>query len=214
VSSEPPQPEGGAREADLTPLVGANVRRLRVKRGLSLERMAKVSGVSRAMLGQIELGQSTPTINVLWKVAVALGVPFSTLLANPETPTTAILSANSARRLTSADGAFSSRALFPFTYGRVTEFYELRMAPGGVERAEAHPPGTTENLVVASGSIEISVGGDVHRLATNDAIFFQADLPHEYANRGKTETVLYLVMRYTDQIDGNRSGSGKNPLNR
>ena len=45
--------------ADLTPIVGANLRRLRVKRGLSLERMAKASGVSRAMLGQIELAHRT-----------------------------------------------------------------------------------------------------------------------------------------------------------
>ena len=57
---------------DLAPVVGANLRRMRVKRGLSLERLARASGVSRAMLGQIELGQSAPTINVLWKIASAL----------------------------------------------------------------------------------------------------------------------------------------------
>ncbi len=51
---------------DLAPVVGANLRRLRVKRALSLEKLSKLSGVSRAMLGQIELGQSAPTINVLW----------------------------------------------------------------------------------------------------------------------------------------------------
>ena len=43
--------------SDLTPVVGTNLRRLRMKRGLSLERLARASGVSRAMLGQIELGQ-------------------------------------------------------------------------------------------------------------------------------------------------------------
>ena len=49
---------------DLAPVVGANLRRLRTKRGLSLEKLSQLSGVSRAMLGQIELGQSAPTINV------------------------------------------------------------------------------------------------------------------------------------------------------
>src|SRR6266540_2630709 len=67
--------------ADLTPVVGSNLRRLRTQHGLSLERLAKASGVSRAMLGQIELGQSTPTINVLWKISSALGVPFSALIS-------------------------------------------------------------------------------------------------------------------------------------
>src|SRR5579871_1235604 len=68
--------------ADLAPVVGRNLRKLRTQRGLSLERLAKGSGVSRAMLGQIELGQSAPTINVLWKIARALGIPFSALITN------------------------------------------------------------------------------------------------------------------------------------
>src|SRR5437763_16688885 len=66
---------------DLAPIVGKNLRRLRVQRGLSLERLAKASGVSRAMLGQVEPGQSAPTINVLWKISRSLAVPFSALLS-------------------------------------------------------------------------------------------------------------------------------------
>src|SRR5882672_10095488 len=82
----------GGTVADLTPIVGANLRRLRVKRGLSLERLAKQSGVSRAMLGQVELGQSTPTINVLWKISLALDVPFSALLGKAsQGPTVSVL---------------------------------------------------------------------------------------------------------------------------
>jgi transcriptional regulator with XRE-family HTH domain len=196
-ASTPPR-----NDADLTPIVAANLRRLRVKRGLSLERLAKASGVSRAMLGQIELSQSTPTINVLWKVAIALGVPFSTLLANPAVPSTTVLRAGDGRVLRSSNGAMSSRALFPFTLGRVTEFYELRVLPGGVERAQAHPAGTTENLVVASGQIRITVGGERHLLQAGDAIFFEADGEHEYANPAAVEAVLYLVMRYAESLKG------------
>ena len=67
---------------DLTPVLGANLRRLRSRRSLSLEKLAKLSGVSRAMLGQIELGQSAPTVNVLWKISTALEVPFSALITS------------------------------------------------------------------------------------------------------------------------------------
>src|SRR3954470_20266277 len=98
-------PQATDSVADLTPIVGANLRRLRVKRGLSLERMAKASGVSRAMLGQIELGHSTPTINVVWKIARSLAVPFSALISHRSRPRTAVLEAKSARVLRSADGA-------------------------------------------------------------------------------------------------------------
>jgi transcriptional regulator with XRE-family HTH domain len=176
--------------------VADNLRRLRLSRGLSLERLARASGVSRAMLGQIELDQSTPTIGLLWKIARALGVPFSALIAAPSSPPVQVLRAAQAKILRSADARFSSRALFPFDEDRDVEFYELRLSPRAVEHADAHAPGTTENLVVARGAIEIAVGGERHRLAAGDAIQFGAETAHEYRNRGDSEAVMYLVMTY------------------
>lgn len=183
-------------EHDLTPVVGANLKRLRVKRGLSLERLARASGVSRAMLGQIELGHSTPTINIVWKIARALAVPFSALISHRTRPRTAVLEARSAKVLSSADGSFVSRALFPFDEPRNVEFYELRLAARGIERAEAHPPGTTENLIVAAGVLQLRVDTDQFMLRAGDAVYFEADVPHEYQNPGSSEALMYLVMSY------------------
>src|SRR5512137_551680 len=148
-----PLPEAGS--GDLTPIVGSNLRRLRVRRGLSLERLAHLSGVSRAMLSQVELGRSTPTINVVWRIARALDVPFSALIAAKEARGHTVLRRQEAKVLSSHDGAFTSRALFPFDEPRRVEFYELRLDAGAVERAEAHAPGTVENLVVSRGRVEI-----------------------------------------------------------
>ncbi|HYP90933.1 MAG TPA: XRE family transcriptional regulator [Polyangiaceae bacterium] len=186
--------------SDLTPIVGANLRRLRVKRGLSLERLARASGVSRAMLGQIELGQSTPTINLLWKISRALEVPFSTLVTDAGAREATVLRRKNAKLLTSADGAFTSRALSPLSGPRGSEFYELRLAPQGIERAEAHAPGTTENLVVASGSVLIHVGKSRHELGAGDAISFDADVSHVYENPGTGEALMYLVMTYAERL--------------
>ncbi|HEY2735082.1 MAG TPA: helix-turn-helix domain-containing protein, partial [Polyangiales bacterium] len=164
---------------DLVPILGANLRRLRVRRGLSLERLAKLSGVSRAMLSQVELAYSAPTINVIWRIAHALEVPFSALLAIADAPPPRVLRASNAKVLTSHDGSFSSRALFPPNASRRSEFYELRMKPGGVERAAPHATGTTENLVLVSGHVAIAVGGsEPELLDAGDSIFFQADVPH------------------------------------
>jgi transcriptional regulator with XRE-family HTH domain len=185
---------------DLTPVVGANLRRLRGQRRLSLERLSQLSGVSRAMLGQIELGQSAPTINLLWKISSALGVPFSALIMARGSAGPHVLRAEQAKLLTSHDGSFSSRALFPFDEPRRIEFYELRLAPGGVERADAHNPGTTENLVVGSGSVEIEMSGRKEVLGASDAIVFEADVPHVYRNRANGETIMYLVMTYADTV--------------
>jgi transcriptional regulator with XRE-family HTH domain len=205
VPSPDPRPLPESREAapvgrDLTPVVGGNLRRLRGQRSLSLERLSQVSGVSRAMLGQIELGQSAPTINVLWKISSALGVPFSALITARGTPGPHVLRSENAKLLTSHDGSFSSRALFPFDEPRRVEFYEVRLAARRVERAEAHPPGTTENLVVAAGSVTVEFGDEREALGPGDAIIFPADVPHAYANAGAETAVMYLVMTYAETV--------------
>ncbi len=189
-----------AAGSDLTPVVGANLRRLRSQRGLSLEKLSKASGVSRAMLGQIELGQSAPTINVLWKISSALGVPFSGLISARQEGGLQVMRADAAKLLTSHDGAFSSRALFPFDSPRRVEFYQLTLRPGAVEKADAHNPGTVENLVVAQGAVEIEAGGKREVLGTGDAIVFEADVPHVYRSKASGETVMFLVMTYADTV--------------
>ncbi|MDC0745165.1 helix-turn-helix domain-containing protein [Polyangium mundeleinium] len=190
----------GEAAADIAPVVSGNLKRLRTERGLSLEKLARASGVSRAMLGQIELGQSTPTISVLWKIARALDVPFSALI-NPESgPGAMVLPAARARVLRSVDGSFQSRALFPMDRPRSVEFYELRLAPHAEERADPHPPGTVENLVVNAGRCEMTIGAEKRMLGTGDAIVFEADVPHVYRNPDASDTIMYLVMTYAQRL--------------
>ena len=179
-----------------SPDVGSALRQLRSERGLSLDKLAYESRVSRAMLSQIELGRSTPTITVLWRIARALGVPFSALLGGPAPEDPLVFRAARAKLLKSADGSFSTRALFPLDRPHTAEFYELRLAPRGVELADSHAPGTTENIVVTSGVLEIRLGGMTIDLKAGDATYFQADVPHEYRNPTGHDTVAYLVMTY------------------
>lgn len=188
---------------ELSALVARNVHDRRTKRGYSLERLAQLSGVSRAMLGQIETGKSVPSINVLWKISNALQVPFATLIASPKTTGPVLLKKEDAKVLESKDGNFSSRALFPFDEERKVEFYELRIKPGHTESAEAHAPGTYENLYVAQGKIEIALENNPsQQLREGDAILFKADSSHEYKNTGRSEAVLYLVMTYAESVRG------------
>ena len=207
VDAAPPADEAWAYEVahaesstDLAPIVGRNLRRLRTQRGLSLERLAKASGVSRAMLGQIELGQSAPTINVIWKIARALGIPFSALISTTAQSGTRLMRSQQSKRLASHDGSFVSRALFPFDEPRRVEFYELHLAAGAVEEADAHPPGTLENLVVTQGTVEIDRGDERHVLGAGDAILFEADVAHVYRNTGAVDATMYLVMTYAETV--------------
>lgn len=201
-----PPPDAAAHVAgspELAAIVGQNLKRLRTRQGYSLERLAKAAGVSRAMLGQIETGKSVPTISVVWKIATALKVPFANLLAAQEAQGTVVLAKDRAKILSSSDGRFTTRALFPFDGERQVEFYELRLAPNHREDAEAHAPGTRENLVVVRGVVEVATGRDrLQLLSEGDAIYFQADVAHSYRNLGSTEALLYLVMTYIEPIRG------------
>lgn len=58
-------------------LVGFNIRRLRVERSISQERLAFDAGVDRSYLGSVERGEENPTVDVLDKLAKTLGVALS-----------------------------------------------------------------------------------------------------------------------------------------
>ncbi len=198
-SAPPPTVEELEVEApmpELDAIIGKNLRALRDARGLSLDAMAKLSGLSRTLLGQIELGTHTPGVNVVWRIARAFDVPFAQLLSAPRTTATTILRKANAKRLVSADERFSSRALFPFGDSEKVEFYELWLAAHARDDAEAHQPGTKENLVVTRGQLVLEIAGARHELNEGDAIVFGADVPHSYVNLTGSECVMHLVMTY------------------
>jgi transcriptional regulator with XRE-family HTH domain len=202
LDGEGDAPGGGDKALDELPVqLGHNLRRLRTRQGHSLERFAKLCGVSRAMLSQIETGKSAPTIGVVWKIANALDVPFAALLDGQKQRGTVVLRRDEAKILASSDGRFTSRALFPYDGSRKVEFYEMRLAAGHVEFADAHAPGTTENILLAAGALEIRPDGEQARLLSpGDAILFEADVPHSYRNPSSQEAVAYLVMSYTETV--------------
>ena len=181
--------------------VKENLKNIRHNRKLSLDKLAIRCGVSRAMLSQIEQGKSAPTISVLWKIATGLNVPFSDLIKDKVREGVQLLRYENTKVLFSNTKVFSTRALFPFTGHKKTEFYELILKPGGHEVAEPHPPGTTENIVVVSGKLRLRVGEEVQELSPKDAIYFNADVPHEYSNQTDEEALMYLVMTYTEETN-------------
>ncbi|HEY1088957.1 MAG TPA: rhodanese-like domain-containing protein [Archangium sp.] len=193
---EPPPELVDAHLPELDAVIGTNLRELRTRRGLSLDAAARMTGLSRTLLGQVELGTNTPSLGVVWRIARAFDVPFAALLASPGQTETAIMRKAGAKRLVSADGRFASRALFPFGEAGKVEFYELWLAAHGREDAEAHRPGTRENIVVTKGQLAIELKGVRHELAEGDAIVFGADVPHAYINPGNGECVMHLVMTY------------------
>ncbi len=196
----PPAEEGASPELDA--IVGKNVKELRAQRGYTLDVLAGLSGVGRQTLGQIELGRTVPSLGTLWKIAKAFEVPFATLLARPGGHETRIYRHGAAKRIVGSNGRFSTRALFTPDDKGTFEFYELWLAGHGREDAEAHAPGTRENLVVTAGRLVLELGKERYELAKGDAIEFTADKPHAYVNPASEECWINLVMTYSVALTG------------
>lgn len=195
--------EGIPKELDgdyITEVVKENLKVIRHTKNLSLDKLASKCGVSRAMLSQIEQGKSVPTIAVLWKIANGLNVPFSDLLKEKRSEGVYLLKFENSKMLYSSSKVFSSRALFPFIGNRKSEFYELVLKPGGIEVAEPHQTGTIENIIVVSGKLRLRVEDKVVELEPKDSVYFRADVPHEYSNPTDQETLMYMVMDYTEEV--------------
>lgn len=181
--------------ADLARRVAHRLKAERSARNMSLDELAKASGVSRAALSQIETLKSNPSIGVLWKIAVGLGLPFAELLDEQRTEG-AVLRRGETQVLKSPDGRFESRPLSPAGVTPFVEVYELRMSARARYAADAHAPGTREILVVLSGLLKVTVGESVFELEPGDSLAFVADQPHVYENPANNEARYHNIIVY------------------
>ncbi len=172
------------------------------RKGRSLEKLAEYAGLDQKKLGAVAKGDAVPTLNLLWKIANALGVPPGSLISAPRRQGVFVLRKANKNVISSSDGRVTSRALFPHDCKRLVEFYELTIASGHAASCDAHTPGTVESLIVVRGRIEVTAGREApQRLEEGDAMVFEADVPHVYRNLEASEALVYIVMSYINLID-------------
>ena len=181
--------------AELGQRVAENLRHKRKARGMSLDDLARASGVSRAALSQVETVKTNPTVGLLWKIAVGLGVPFADLIGEVKSGTS-VLRRGDAQVLRSLDGKLESRPLTPAGASALVELYELRLAARATHASEPHAPGTQEFVVVLSGALRLHLDEEVHDLMAGDSVSFLADRTHSYENPGSSEARYHNVILY------------------
>lgn len=170
---------------------------LRKTKKWSLDRTAKETGVSKAMLGQIERGESSPTIATLWKITGGFHTQISTFLnsAPVEIKDTVLRSAASLRQKPASDDLLVA-SLFPFEQNVGFEMLELTLLPGYERFSEPHESGVTEHVVVLSGEMELLVNNEWILLTPGSCVRFAADKPHGYRNRGSASAVFHNIIHY------------------
>lgn len=139
-------------------MVSENARRLREEKRLTLDEAARLTGVSRSMLAQIEKGDVNPTISMVWKIANGYKVSFTSLV-EPARERPVLLRGDDAPILEEDGGRYRNCPAFPFDGERGFETYRIVMLPGGALEAQPHLPGTEEYVTVFAGEAEIGLRG-------------------------------------------------------
>lgn len=178
--------------ADIHDRLAFALREARKARGLSLDALAKLSGVSRSMVSQIERGESSPTVATLWNLTQALQVDFAGLLEAKQAPAIEIIRA-SAAPVMQRPGGVKIRILSAAESVGEHEVYELIFATGSELASEPHAHGCKEHLTVLSGRLKVCSGEDEAKLGTGDAARYPADRPHRIsAEAGPARAILIV----------------------
>jgi len=177
--------------------IGKNLLRIRKNRQLSLDKTAELTGVSKAMLGQIERGESNPTVSTLWKIANGLHVSFSSLMKE-ENKTVNLVSKKNITPIIDDDGKYQVFSLFPFEMGKQFEVFSVSLDAHYAHEAEAHYEGVEEYILVQKGALEVVLNDEIYKVTDGDVLQFHADQPHSYRNPTDDVTQFFIIIFYPE----------------
>lgn len=168
--------------------ISQRLKTVRALRGWSLDEAAKRTTVSKAMLGQIERGESSPTIGTLWKIASGFECSFSSFFSDPQEqkePTVKFPN----------DPAMQIHTIFPYSSDTRMEMFEITLCDNHEQQSSPHQIGVIEHVVVQHGTLEFYFDGSWHTLAVGDRTRFFADQPHAYRVVGE-QAVFHNIIIY------------------
>jgi len=176
---------------------GDRVRRLREQADLTLEQVAKLSGVSRAMLSKVERGEKSPTIGVAKHIAHGLGVSFSALVGEEAATRRAFALVRKAERQVFRDPetGFERHLLSPLMAGMSVEVVLHHLPPkASTGQTPPHPTGVSKHVLVSKGRVTVGVDNVETVLEEGDSLYFEADVDHWFENRTSRAAEYYLVI--------------------
>ena len=178
--------------------IGSAVRELRLGQRWSLGELARASGLSKTILARIERGDGNPSVETLWHLSHALGVPLGALLSPPAGPRARAIPARSGEPIRSENG-MEAWLLHATGRERRSEVYDIDLPRGADQRTDAHLlPGTEELIVCVKGRVRVGPHDQEVELGPGDAAWFTADVPHHYVALRDTKMLCFMIYPGTD----------------
>lgn len=176
-------------------VLSKNLKDLRNERKLSLDKLAELTSISKTMLGQIERGESNPSITTVWKIANGLKIPFSSLINEPPVDATLVLK-DEVQILEEKGRGYRLYPFFTYEAGRNFEVYTVEIEVEEELGSEPHRKGTEEFITLFEGTLAVKVDDKTYRLEAGDSIRFKADRPHSYYSCGSTLARMSMIIYY------------------
>jgi transcriptional regulator with XRE-family HTH domain len=178
--------------------IGIQLKLARSNKNWSLDVASKNTGVSKAMLGQIERGESSPTVARLWNIATGFHLPLSYFFL-------AIEDDKSSQNILNNEAGISISTLFPFDQETNSEIFSLTLDPLHQQISAPHNAGVIEHILVIEGDIEYFLNGHWHHLNKGEVVKFSANQKHGYRNVSDRQAVFHNIIYYTSEkkLEGN-----------
>lgn len=173
--------------------IAANLKRIRKSKNMSLDALAEKTGVSKSMLGQIERGESNPTVATIAKIVDGIRISFDDLLY-PRHESVLIIDNEKLPLLRSEEGVYQVRSLFPYDRRRNFEVYEMKIEPGEGCGGFLSGEGSCEYILVVQGVLTLETVDGTYEVSANHAIRLGAAKDHRYHNSGSRQLVLEFFM--------------------
>lgn len=167
----------GRSGVDPKQLVAAGLRRERARAGLSLGELARLAGVGKSTLSQLESGAGNPSVETMWALSTALGIQFSALLDAPERRVE-VIRAGEGAVIAAADADYTATLLSTAAPGSRRDLYLITAEPGAPRRSVAHARGVVEHLVISTGRAVVGPVESAVELGPGDYICYPGDVDH------------------------------------
>ncbi|MFW5685378.1 MAG: helix-turn-helix domain-containing protein, partial [Spirochaetota bacterium] len=166
--------------------------------GLTLDALAERSGVSKAMLSQIESEKVNPTVLTIWKIARGLEVELDAILKGGWEPARkfAVTRAQDVAVLDTAENGPHIQVYSPLSMAEDLEMYYLTFDPGTALVSRAHAPRSEEFLTVIKGRIRVEAGDRQAELGPGDFIVYHCDVDHIIENPSDELARVHMVVRF------------------
>jgi transcriptional regulator with XRE-family HTH domain len=180
---------------ELGKIIATNLNKLRTERNLTLGQLSKISGISKAMLSEMEKGGSNPTINTIWKIANGLNVPYTKLMEEIEQEATIVRKSEPVMQ-TDESAHYRVYCYFRNTPVRNFELFYVELDPQSLNASIGHSQKAQEYIFIIQGELALHTETGDYTLNTGDSLVFDSSIGHTYMNHQKTMLTFMVINFY------------------